>query len=162
MNNIEENFFNRSIAFLEVAIISSKEKENYLYNTSEYTNVTAYLLYHSTELFLKFALFKAKNKLISGHDIFKLHDIYEQCFIEEKYAIIMPFCKPEDIDYANYSPSEIIELKKKFNMSFEQQLKYPIDSKNTVYNPITFFDTEYLESYKKKFLDLHWLLSNKT
>ncbi len=70
----------------------------------------------------------------------------------------MPFCKPKDVDYTNFTPEEVIDLKQKYNMSFEQQLKYPIDSNKTVYNPITFFDTEYLESYKKQFLDLHSVL----
>ena len=155
MSEIAEDFFNRSIAYIEIAIISSKEMDNYLYKTSEYSNVTAYLLYHATELFLKFALFKAKDELILGHDIFKLHKIYEEEFSDTKYSIVMPFCKPEDIDYTNFTANQIIELKKKYNMSFEQQLKYPIDSRKTVYNPITFFDTEYLEGYKKEFLDLH-------
>ena len=158
MNKIAEDFFNRSIAYLEIAIISSKETDNYLYRTSEYSNVTAYLLYHATELFLKFALFKAKDKLVSGHDIFKLHKIYEEEFSDEKYTIVMPFCKPEDVDYTNFTAEQTIELKKKYNMSFEQQLKYPIDSSKTVYNPITFFDSEYLQYYKKEFLDLHCVI----
>ncbi len=155
MNRIADDFFNRSIAYLEIAIISSKETENYLYNTSEYSNVTAYLLYHSTELFLKFALYKATDELVSGHDIFKLHKNYQEQFMDDKYKITMPFCKPEDVNYEGFTPTKIAELKKKYNMSYEQQLKYPIDSSKTVYNPITFFDTEYLESYKKEFLDLH-------
>ena len=46
-----KSLFNKSLAYLEVAIISSKEKDAFLYNTSEYTNVTANLLHHSTELF---------------------------------------------------------------------------------------------------------------
>lgn len=158
MSKIAEDFFNRSIAYLEIAIISSRETDNYLYKTGEYSNVTAYLLYHATELFLKFALFKATDQLISGHDIFKLHQKYKEELTDAKYDIVMPFCKPEDVDYTNFTPVEIIELKKKYNMSLEQQLKYPIDSSKTVYNPITFFGTEYLESYKKEFLDLHRIL----
>ena len=46
------SLFNKSLAYLEVAILSSKAKNSVMYNTSEYSNVTAHLLHHTTELFL--------------------------------------------------------------------------------------------------------------
>ena len=73
MNYTVESLFNKSLAFLEVAILSSKSEDNLMYNTSEYSNVTAYLLYHSTELFLKFAIYASIKKIKYGHDIFKLY-----------------------------------------------------------------------------------------
>ena len=72
IKTISDDFFNKAMAFLEVAIISSKEKENIYFHTAEYSNVTAYLVYHATELFLKFAIFQASKKLVEGHDIFNL------------------------------------------------------------------------------------------
>ena len=43
-------------------------------------------------------------------------------------------------------------------MSFEQQLKYPIDKENNIYNLITIFDTEWLESYKDELFKLYFEL----
>ena len=88
IKTISDDFFNKAMAFLEVAIISSKEKENIYFHTAEYSNVTAYLVYHATELFLKFAIFQASKKLVEGHDIFKLYEKYKKCYSDEKLKII--------------------------------------------------------------------------
>lgn len=154
-----DDFFDKSMAFLEIAIISSKEKENIYFHTPEYSNVTAYLVYHATELFLKSAIFKAYG-LTKGHDIFKLYEKYKQFYKEEKFDINVPFTKPEDINYCGYTKAQIIDLKEKYSMSFEQQLKYPIDDKGVTYNLITKYDTEFLENYKKELFDLYLEIKN--
>ena len=153
---ISTNFFNKSMAFLEIAIISSKEKENVYFKTVEYSNVTAYLVYHATELFLKFAIFQSSDISVRGHEIFTLYKKYKEHYEDEKWNLNIPFCKPEDIDYSNFTAEKIIEIKEKYSMPFEQQLKYPIDDKGTIYNPLTIYDMEVLENYKKELLDLYF------
>jgi HEPN domain-containing protein len=150
-----DDFFDKAMAFLEIAIISSKEKGNSYFNTPEYSNVTAYLVYHATELFLKSAIFKASEKLTKGHDVFKLYEKYKTYYKDEKLNIKIPFSKPENINYCGYTDDEIIEIKEKYSMSFEQQLKYPIDDKGVTYNLITKYDTEFLSNYKKELLELY-------
>jgi len=147
-----ENLFNKSLAFLEVAIISSKSENNPIYNTSEYSNVTAYLLYHSTELFLKFAICASTNKVEHGHDIYKLHEKYKKLFTDEKFEINIPFNR--EVKYLGFTEEQIEEHKNKYSMPFEQQLKYPVGSKGETYNPITSYDTEFLEAYKTNLLSL--------
>ena len=153
---ISTHFFNRAISFLEIAIISSKENNNDQFNTAEYSNVTAYLVYHATELFLKFAIFQATDISVRGHEIFTLYKKYKEHYQDEEWNINIPFCKPEDVDYTNFTEDEIKQLKAKYSMSFEQQLKYPIGDKGVTYNPITTYDTELLESYKKELFDLYF------
>ncbi len=158
IKTISDDFFNKAMAFLEVAIISSKEKENIYFHTAEYSNVTAYLVYHATELFLKFAIFQASKKLVEGHDIFKLYEKYKKCYSDEKLKINIPFTKPEDVCYGDLPEEQIQKFKAKYKMSFEQQLKYPIDKENNIYNLITIFDTEWLESYKDELFKLYFEL----
>ncbi len=158
IKTISDDFFNKAMAFLEVAIISSKEKENIYFHTTEYSNVTAYLVYHATELFLKFAIFQASKKLAKGHDIFKLYKIYKNFYPDKKWEINIPFTKPEDVCYGDHTEEQIQKFKAKYKMSFEQQLKYPIDTKNNIYNLITIFDTEWLESYKDELYKLYFEL----
>jgi len=153
---ISTHFFNRAISFLEIALISSKEKDNDYFNTAEYSNVTVYLVYHATELFLKFAIFQASDISVRGHEIFTLYKKYKEYYKDEKWNINIPFCKPENVDYSNFTKEEIIKLKEKYSMSFEQQLKYPIDDKGVTYNPITIYDTKLLESYKQELFDLYF------
>ena len=50
------SLFNKSLAYLEVAILSSKAKNSVMYNTSEYLNVIVHLLPHTTELFFIFVI----------------------------------------------------------------------------------------------------------
>jgi broad specificity polyphosphatase/5'/3'-nucleotidase SurE len=124
---------------LEVALISSREKDNDYFNTAEYSNVTAYLVYHAIELFLKFVIYQ-----------------------DEKWNINIPFCEPEDVDYSNFTEDEIEQLKAKYSMSFEQQLKYPISDKGVTYYPITIYDTELLEKYKSKLFDLYFQIETQS
>ncbi|MDD4505396.1 MAG: hypothetical protein PHE60_03365 [Sulfurospirillaceae bacterium] len=159
---ISTQFFNRAISFLEVALISSKEKDNVYFNTAEYSNVTAYLVYHATELFLKFAIFQASNESVRGHEIFTLYKEYKKYYQDDKWDINIPFCKPEDVDYCNFTKDKIEQLKARYSMSFEQQLKYPIDDKGVTYNPITIYDTELLEKYKSELLDLYFQIEEQS
>jgi hypothetical protein len=166
---VSTHLFNRAMAFLEIAIISSKAKDNHLFNTKEYSNVTAYLLHFATELFLKFAIYQAhksvkgddvfklyKNKRHKGHDVFELYKVYKEHYQDEKWNINIPFCKQEDTNYINFTENEIANYKKKYSMSFEQQLKYPIDNKGIIYNLVTMYDTEFLEDYKNELLSLYF------
>ena len=148
-----ESLFNKSSAYLEVAIISSKAEDSFLYNTSEYTNVTANLLYHATELFLKFAISAKTKKLPDNeHNIKKLFKKYKKLFPEEKYHIEFPFTN--EIEYIGFSQKEIEQHKKDFPMPFELQLRYPVGSKGESYSPITKYHTDILERYQKQFLKL--------
>jgi len=60
---------------------------------------------------------------------FRLYKKYKELYQDEKWNINSPFCKPEDVDYTNFTEAEVVQLKAKYFMSFEQQLKYPIDDK---------------------------------
>ncbi len=158
IKTISDDFFNKAMAFLEVAIISSKEKENVYFHTTEYSNVTAYLVYHATELFLKFAIFQASEKSNIEHDIFKLYKIYKNFYPDKMWEINIPFTKPGDVCYGDLTEERIKKIKEKYKMPFEQQLKYPIDKENNIYNLITIFDTEWLESYKDELCKLYFEL----
>lgn len=158
---ISTQFFDRAISFLEVALISSREKDNDYFNTAEYSNVIAYLVYHATELFLKFAIYQASDESVRGHEIFTLYKKYKEYYQDEKWDINIPFCKPEDVDYSNFTEDEIEKLKAKYSMSFEQQLKYPIDDKGVTYNPITIYDTELLEKYKSELFNLYFQIEKQ-
>ncbi len=162
MKSTATHFFNKSISFLEISIISAKEKDNELYNIIEYSQVTAYLLYHSTELFLKFAIFQASDKVVKGHDIFKLYAQYKKLYLNDKWNINIPFCKDEDIDYSNFTKKEILEYKEKYSMPFEQQLKYPIDDKGEIYCPGIFYDIEVLENFKQEIINLYFEIEKLT
>jgi len=162
LKSISTHFFNRAISFLEVALISSREKDNDYFNTAEYSNVTAYLVYHATELFLKFAIYQVSDEAVRGHEIFTLYKKYKEYYQDEKWDINIPFCKPEDVDYSNFTKDEIEKLKAKYSMSFEQQLKYPIDDKGVTYNPITIYDTELLEKYKSELFDLYFQIEKQS
>ena len=148
-----ETFFYKSLAFLEVAILSSKSENTPMYNTSEYSNVTGYLVYHSTELFLKFAIFAHTKKLPPHeHNIFNLHIKYSSLYKEKGFKLTIPFTK--NIDYLGFNKKTLSEHKKKYPMSRELQLRYPIGRLGEVYAPITIFETDFIEKYKENLLDL--------
>ena len=148
-----ESLFNKSSAYLEVAIISSKAEDAFLYHTSEYSNVTANLLHHATELFLKFAISAKTHQLPDNeHNIKKLFKKYRKLFPEDKYNIEIPFTN--EIEYSGFSQKEIEQHKKDYPMPFELQLRYPVGSKGENYSPITKYDTGLLEHYQKQFLKL--------
>ncbi len=148
-----ESLFNKSSAYLEVAIISSKAEDAFLYNTSEYSNVTANLLHHATELFLKFAISAKTNELPDNeHNIKKLFKKYKKMFPEDRFHIEIPFTN--EVEYLGFSQKEIEQHKKDYPMPFELQLRYPVGSKGENYSPITKYDTDLLEYYQKQFLKL--------
>ncbi len=106
-----ETFFYKSLAFLEVAILSTKSENTPMYNTSEYSNVTGYLVYHSTELFLKFAIFANTKKLPTHeHDIFKLHIKYSSLYKEKRFKLTIPFA--ENIDYLGFDKKHFPNIRK--------------------------------------------------
>ena len=77
-NDIASKFFDKSLAFLEGAIATSKANDLSMFNTAEYMGVTAHLLHHSIELFLKFAIVVATQTLTKNeHSIIKLHGKYK-------------------------------------------------------------------------------------
>lgn len=148
-----ENLFNKSLAYLEVAILSSKAKDLPMYNTSEYSNVTAHLLHHATELFLKFAICASTNQLPKNeHNISKLHDRYKELFQEEEFNIELPFT--EEVEYLGFSEEAKAKHKQDYPMPIELQLRYPVGNKGENYSPITKYETDILEQYRDLFLSL--------
>lgn len=147
------SLFDKSLAYLEVAILSSKADNSFMYKTSEYSNVTAHLLYHSTELFLKFAICASTKELPKNeHNIFKLHKEYKILFPDEEFEIKIPF--NEEIEYLGFSEEEIAKHKKDYPMPLELQLRYTVGKKGENYSPITIFETDLLEHYRGQFLNL--------
>lgn len=116
INNIITKLFHKSFAFLEVSIVST-ESNKPLSGTCEYSNVTAHLLYHAIELYLKFAI-SSKTKKIppKGHNIFALHDEYKKLFNHRDYDIELPFIKK--IEYLGYTKEEIKNHKKTIQCHF--------------------------------------------
>ena len=150
---IVESLCNKSLAFLEVAILSSKDNKSLMCKTSEYSNVTAYLVYHSTELFLKFAICASTQEMPPHeHNIFKLHKKYNKLYPDNN--INLPFS--EEIEYLGFTEEEILESKKKYSMSRELQLRYPVDNNGVLYQPITIFETWFLKEYKEKLISLSY------
>ena len=124
-----------------------------MYNTSEYSNVTGYFVYHTKDLFLKFAIFSHTKKLpIHEHDIFKLHKKYSSIYSEKEFKLTIPFTK--NINYLGFGKKTLSEHKKKYPMPRELQLRYPIGRLGEVYAPITIFETNFIEKYKEDLLDL--------
>lgn len=157
MENTIRSLFNKSLAYIEVAIISSKTKDAFLYNTSEYSNVTANLLHHSTELFLKFAICAKTNKVPNNeHNIKKLFKQYKKLYTDDKFKIEIPFTN--EIEYSGFTQKEIEQNKKDYPMPLELQLRYPVGSNGENYSPITIYDTDILEYYKEQFLNLRCVI----
>lgn len=153
MQNIINSLFNKSLAYLEVAILSSKTEDTPMYHTSEYLNVTAHLYVHSMELFLKFAICAGTKELPShGHDLVKLYQEYKKLYPEKEFDIRIPF---SDVEYIGYSDEDIAKYKEKYPMDINLQLRYPVGKKGESYSPITKFETDFLELTKKRFLYLH-------
>lgn len=153
MNNIASRLFDKSMAFLEGAIVTSKASDSFIFKTSEYSNVTAHLLHHAIELFLKFAIVSYTKKLPENeHKIFKLYEEYEILYPNKEFEIKIPFVeKPK---YKGFSEKEIENHKIAFPMSIELQLRYPVGWQEEAYSPISKFETSYLESCKEQFLQL--------
>ena len=148
-----EGLFNKSLAYLEVAILSSKANDLRMYHTSEYSNVTAHLLHHAIELFLKFSICASTEKLPKNeHNISKLHNRYKELFQEEKFNIELPFT--EEVEYLGFNEEEIMKHKQDYPMSRELQLRYPVGKKGENYSPITIFETDILEHYRDLFQSL--------
>lgn len=148
-----ESLFDKSLAYLEVAILSSKAQDSFMYNTSEYSNVTAHLLHHATELFLKFAICASTNQLPKNeHNILKLRETYAKLFPGKEFNIDLPFT--EEVEYSGFSEEEIAKNKQDYPMSLELQLRYPVGKKGENYSPITMYETDILEQYKDSFLSL--------
>lgn len=152
MDNTIKSLFNKSLAYIEVAILSSKAEDSSMYNTSEYSNVTAYLLHHSTELFLKFAICASTHKLPDNeHNIVHLYEKYKELYPDKEFTIKVPFT--EEVEYIGFSEEEIAKYRQNYPMSLELQLRYPVGYKGENYRPITKYETDILEFYKKQFLD---------
>lgn len=118
------SYYNRSLAFMEHAKLSAAAKDAEFYNIEEYTNVTAYLLYHSIELFLKFSILArtdekdlATANKYSHHKLIDLKKEYEKAFPEKEYELNLPFTA---------------EVYEQFN-SLDQMLKYPCDKKQNLW-----------------------------
>lgn len=148
-----KSLFDKSLAYIEVAILSSKAEDSYMYNTSEYSNVTAHLLHHSTELFLKFAICASTHKLPENeHNISNLYEKYKKLYPTEEFKIKVPFT--EEVEYIDFSEAEIAKHRQDYPMPMDLQLRYPVGNKGENYSPITKYETDILEFYKKQFLDL--------
>lgn len=123
-------YYNRSLAFLEQAKISVQTKESKLYNTEEYSNVTTYLVYHSIELFIKFAILArtemkelaTANKYFTQNLSVSLKE-YNTLYTDPIFNISLPFTN------------------KVFNglNNLDQMLKYPCDNKNELWNNSSLF-----------------------
>jgi hypothetical protein len=150
--DIASKLFDKSLAFLEGAIATSKASDLSMFKTSEYSTVTAHLLHHAIELFLKFSIVAQGQSPKNQHNIQELYTEYKQLYKDDAFDLQIPFKdKPQYIGMTN---EKITEYKSNFPMSMELQLRYPVGKKGEPYSPIMSFDTGYLESCKKKFLSL--------
>jgi len=136
------SFYSKSIAFLESSIILSLQKDNEIFNESDYQDVINYNCYHSLELFLKFSLLYSclnqndYNKMIKkfGHSINHLYEQYKYIYEEEIFDINHPFdFSNENYVVSKYNIDELKlfeEHKNKFSPTrLDQYLKYPDDKR---------------------------------
>lgn len=152
-NDIASKFFEKSLAFLEGAIATSKANDSSLFNTAEYMGVTAHLLHHSIELFLKFAIVVATQTLTKNeHSIIKLHGEYKKHYCDSKFDLAIPFV--QEPKFLGFNEVQIAAYKSSFSMPTELQLRYPVGHRGEPYSPIMKFNTDYLESCKEQFLRL--------
>ncbi len=148
MERFSQALFDKSAAFLEVAIISSKEKSSFRYNTSEYSNVTAYLTHHSIELFLKFAISAFTNETPEQtHDIKKLYDEYNKLYTGSKFKLDIP--QNTEMEFLGFTNAQIQEYHESNRLHIDMQLRYPVGNNKKVYLPITMYDTDYLKKLEK-------------
>jgi len=155
MKSFSEKLFQKSLAYLEVAIISSKAETSVYYNTSEYSNVTAHLLHHSTELFLKFALSASTGKLAkANHKIDELYKEYKKKYLHSDFDLNIETY--QNIEYIGFTDEGIEEHKKAYPMDMSLQLRYPTGKKEEIYTPITEFNTDYLEDLQNKFISIYF------
>lgn len=152
-NDIASKFFDKSLAFLEGAIATSNANDSSLFDTAEYMGVTAHLLHHSIELFLKFAIVVAtQTPTKNEHSIIKLHGEYKKHYSNSKFDLVIPFA--EEPQFLGFNEKQIAAYKSIFSMPTELQLRYPVGNQGEPYSPIMKFDTGYLESCKAQFLRL--------
>jgi hypothetical protein len=152
--DIASKLFDKSLAFLEGAIATSKANDLSMFNTSEYSNVTAHLLHHSIELFLKFSIvaytkqFPVKGK----HDLVELHNEYKQIYSDTLFTLDIPFNNAPQ--YVGMTQQQIDTYESNFSMDIGLQLRYPVGKQGEPYSPITKFDTDYLVSFRANLLKL--------
>lgn len=138
-------FYNRSLSFFEQSRITAKCDSSELYSTEEYQNTTAYLLYHSIELFLKFAILARTEETDLtqtcqkfSHNFSNLYKTYTSLYTENEYKITLPFIDdlfsqiknfdqilkyPKNRDGKSWGKSILI----KFDDCFYQKMREDID-----------------------------------
>jgi len=153
MNNVATLLFDKSMAFLENAIVSSKAKESEWFNTAEFSGVTAHLFHHAIELFLKSAIVASTKALPENeHKIIELYKKYKQLYPSKEFNLDIPF--KEEPKYMGFTEEQINQHKIDYPMSIELQLRYPVGWRGEAYSPIFRLETEYLEQCKPKFIEL--------
>ncbi len=150
------SFLNKSLVFLESAHILSLQKDNKLYGTYEYNDVISYLIFHSTELFLKFGILskipiEKREKVLKNfnHSLKKLYVEYQKKYPEKKYEIDIIF------DDAVKDQSEKDKLKLP-SSSMDIIFRYP-SSKDGIYHfGVYGYDmtSDFLEKRKQLFEDI--------
>jgi HEPN domain-containing protein len=153
MDNIATLLFDKSMAFLENAIVSSKAEKSEWFDTAEFSGVTAHLFHHAIELFLKSAIVASTKALPKNkHNIIELYKKYKQLYPSKEFDLEIPFKK--EPEYMGFTEEQINQHKKDYPMSIELQLRYPVGWRGEVYSPTFRLETKYLEQCKQKLIEL--------
>ena len=165
------SFLNKSLAYLEAAYVLSLQEENELYNTAEYNDVINHLVYHSTELFLKFGILMNRpnndlEKVLKNfdHSLPGLYKKYRKKYSDDMFAIDIIFDKEaiaktlekEDLELYN-------EYKKKYDSSIDIISRYPF-SKSGIYHQDKYgytLQSDLLKQRKESFRDIASKIMNK-
>ena len=146
--NIASYFFDKSTAYIDSAI-SLSEIEGF-WNVFPRGDVIGYLFHHSIELFLKGMIFYKKGNIDKVHKLDLLFEEYTQLY--SNFPLPNPFEK--EVQYVGFDDHTIKQLKDKYSMLEQLQLRYPIDGKNTIYSEIRFYDPEVLKKYREDMISL--------
>jgi len=150
--NQREAYFTMSMAYLEVGEFASKQD----IHTHEYDNAVAYQLYHSLELFLKYAILKKQGSVNKIHDLSELLDKYNSLYPDDSCRIKHPFdLSKYESDDKNFGERELFEKHiLKFSPKYmDQHLRYPPDFRTGGYSYK--LDSEYFQNFKEIYLDLY-------
>ena len=150
------SFLNKSLAFLESAHILSLQEDNKLYDTHEYNDVMSYLIFHSTELFLKFGILSKtpieKREKVSknfNHSLKKLYVQYQKKYPEKKYKIDIIF----DDSINDQSDKDELKLP---SSPMDIILRYPFSRDGIYHFGVYGYDmkSDFLEKRKQLFEDI--------
>ncbi len=156
-----EDFYTKSLTFLNIAENSAIKTKHKNFNTGEYQNVISYNVCTAFELFLKYAIGIINcEELMRSHNLSTLYEKYKELYPEDKYILQIPIYPTVDNPTEGLTKERIKEIKE---LNFDQMLKYPLQgaSKSWKIGLTTKCDFSYIQASEKRFEEIFQLINQK-